>query len=177
LFAILKDIGFWKARQRWLDKGFDRLWSFPNIKNALSSVNNSISMFGTRVSDRSLISVLVSIKKTRIPGFGKRAGSVILTVMYPNLFGIIDYKVWRALNDRWIYYYRLDFVCRFKETCKNCYEAGCKYIQGTIGSTDFNLKESEQYFRGIRKIASLEDMNPRQVDMALWEYDEQHSKC
>ena len=97
--------------------------------------------------------------------------------MYPELYGILDYKVWKALNDKWIEYYNLDFLCKFKEECKNCYEAICKYIQGTVGSTDFSLRECEQYFKGIRKIAALEDMNPRQVDMALWEYDEQHWGC
>ncbi len=133
-------------------------------------------MLGTRVDDKSVMSVLTIRKKTRIPGFGKRAGSVILTIMYPDLYGIIDYRVWRALNDKWIEYYNLDFVCKFKNLCKHCYKAGCKYVQGTVNSSDFNLEECELYFKGIRKIADLIDMNPRQIDMALWEYDEQHSK-
>jgi hypothetical protein len=176
LFSVLRDIGFWKAGQRWLAKGFDRNWSFLNIKNTFSSVNNSISILGTRVDDRSVISILTIRKKTRIPGFGKRTGSAILTIMYPDLYGIIDYRVWRALNDRWLECYNLDFRCRFKNLCKRCYKAVCKYIQGTVNSSDFNLEECERYFKGIRKIADLADMNPRQIDMALWEYDIQHSK-
>lgn len=178
LFTVLRDIGFWKAGKRWLDRGFDTRWNFLNIKDTLSSIANSVSPnLGASIGNGKILGVVAANNRTKIPGFAKRAGSVVLTVMYPEFYGIIDYKVWRSLNDKWIEHYNLDFLCKFKEECKNCYRVGCKYIQGTVSSTDFNLGECEQYFKGIRKIAALEDMNPRQVDMALWEYDEQNARA
>jgi len=174
LFSILKDVGLWKSGQRWLDKQFNQWWNFSKIRNSLNDV---INLSDTRTEDGRVLGIIAVDRKTKIPGFGKRAGSVILTVMYPDSYGIIDCKVWRALNDKWALHYDLDPLCRFKKECRNCYEVGCKYIQGTVSSIDFSLEDCNQYFEVIRQIGMIENMNPRQVDMALWEYDEQHSRC
>jgi hypothetical protein len=174
LFSILKDIGLWKSGKRWLDKGFDLSWNFWKIRNALDLL---VNQRGTRTVNGRILSIIAVNHETKIPGFRLRSGSVILTVMYPDSYGIIDYKVWRAINDKWAEHYDLNLSCRFKEKCGNCYEVGCNYIQGTVSSIDFSLEECGLYFDAIRSIGVAENMNPRQVDMALWEYDEQRSHC
>jgi len=174
LFSILKNIGMWKSGKWWLDQNFDQRWDFFKISKTLKNV---IRMVGTHSRDAEILNIIAVNDKTKIPGFAKHAGSVILTVMYPDSYGIMDYRVWRALNDKWIEHYNLDFFCKFRKECENCYEVHCKYIQDTVNSSDFDLEECERYFQGIRKIATIENMNPRQVDMSLWEYDRQHSRC
>ncbi|KXB07861.1 hypothetical protein AKJ58_01610 [candidate division MSBL1 archaeon SCGC-AAA385D11] len=169
LFSILLDIGKWKAGERWYKKGYDEYWNHETIKRVLDVITSENS-------DRERIKAF----GWGIKGFNKRTGSAVLTVVYPDQYGILDYKVWRALNHRWSREYDLDIECEQKNKgkCPGCYESNrCRYKLGASNSKPFNLAECDQYFDGIRTIGRGENMNPRQVDMALWEYDSQKSSC
>ena len=96
LFTILRNIGFWKSGKRWIKHGFDRRWSLRKINDSISRTINLVE----KARNGEALNTFAESSETKISGFGKRAGSVILAVMYPDMYGIIDYKVWRALSLR-----------------------------------------------------------------------------
>jgi len=176
LFSILKGIAYWKSGgEWWSNQGFDNYWSFPKIRSTFRNLVD-LKKSVTKSKDEKVLSIIAVNPETKISGFGLRSGSVIMTVMYPDSYGIIDYKAWRALNGKWAEQYDLEILCKLKNECGDCYGTCCKYDLRTEGSADFDLAECGQYFDEIRKIGVAEEMNPRQVDMALWEYDRQYSR-
>jgi len=134
LASILRHIAFWKNGRWWLGLGFDSSWSYPKLKDMFSKLKE-FEQSGTEFGE-GLLAIIAVNRETKIAGFGKPTGSVVLAVMYPDSYGIIDYRTWRALNSQWARQYGVHIACRFRNECADCYEVKCRYAQGAV---DFDL--------------------------------------
>ncbi len=72
--------------------------------------------------------------------------SAILTATYPRRYGVIDFRVWRALSD-------------------------LKLVQRKRKGGGFGFRDWTDYLRIIRSCAERLGVSPRSIDRSLWEYD------
>jgi hypothetical protein len=96
-----------------------------------------------------------------LDGVGVPVASAILTVVFPQDYGVLDYRAWRAAE--W-------------------FDQGTVSFSSYGGYADFlddlrNYATTEaykSYLDNIRTIANSQGVSAREVDMALWAYDESH---
>jgi thermostable 8-oxoguanine DNA glycosylase len=98
--------------------------------------------------DRERIKILCELR-----GVAVRMASAILTIVYPEKYGVVDIRAWRALSDL------------------NLLEEGKKNRDKNYYSIDDYLL----YLDIIRQKAKEYGITPREVDKALWKYDEKSS--
>lgn len=85
-----------------------------------------------------------------LSGVGVRMASAILTIVYPQLYGVVDVRAWRALSD-------LGLIDEEKANRNKSY----------FSTNDFVL-----YLHVIRRLAVENGISPREIDKALWKFDE-----
>ena len=94
--------------------------------------------------------------------------SAILTATYPKEYCIIDYRAWRALL--WLQ----------KNTAENVFkfDSYSDYANFLDKCKTYNRKKTYFSFRDtLETIGNKRNMTPRQVEMALWKFDQQKGKC
>ncbi|HOK56681.1 MAG TPA: hypothetical protein PLF90_05065 [bacterium] len=97
-------------------------------------------------------------KLTQLEGVGVPVASAILTVVFPNNYCVLDYRVWRALL--WVMSETDGFgdYTEFSEIMGNFLN------YASFGSYMYYLEK-------IRTLAEEHNMTPRKIEMALWMYD------
>lgn len=141
----LRKIGEWKSGGR-IDH---------HLKNNNASYVEQRSAVAFRAnSDLDKIKALMELKGVRAP-----VASAILTMHDPANYAVIDYRAFRSLGTAEPYL--LD-----PQNYPN-YAEFMEHFQ------DYNSSEAYSFYMGVvRNIAQREGILPREVDMALWAFDE-----
>ena len=140
-------IGKWKTRRQ-----------TPRYeKNEAEGVKNA-TMKAMKASQNKKLQILRKLNGVEVP-----VASAILTVIYPEKYCVIDYRTWRALHWLRILATKGQFTldsyreyADFLDTCKR---------YGKIASY-------HGFLNTLRAIGAERDMTPRQVEMALWKFDQ-----
>lgn len=100
-------------------------------------------------------------------GVGVPVASAILTVVYPNEYCIIDYRTWRALL--W-----LRMLTKQASFTFISYEEYSDFLD----SYDVygNVNVYFMFLQTLRNIGAKRKLTPRQVEMALWKFDQMKGK-
>lgn len=108
------------------------------------------------------IKILVRTRD-KLHGVGIPVASAILTVAYPKEFCIIDYRTWRAIL--WL---------RTLETKRSCTFASYREYSGLLDSYDRygTIGVYLKFLGTLKDIGEKVKMTPRQVEMALWKFDQ-----
>ena len=141
-------IGRWKAERQ---KG-------RHVKNSDKRVE-SLTKKAFEAPDRDKVKILDDLEGVGIP-----VASAILTVVYPKEYCIIDYRTWRALL--WL---------RTLTKKKNFAFASYKEYSDFLDSYDAYARTSTRYYNfrdTLKAIGEKRHMTPRQVEMALWKFDQ-----
>ena len=115
-----------------------------NLENTNDSLINEITGAAFRIvhqDDKILSRVRAEILQT-IPGVGIGVASAILTMYYPESFGIIHFRSWDEINER-------------------------DPTQPRITRT-FTIKQYMTYLSTIRPVAEEENVSVQLIDYALW---------
>ena len=89
--------------------------------------------------------------------------SAILTVIYPREYCITDYRAWRALL--W-----LRVVSENGQLVLDSYEKYGDYVD-SLGTYQ-RLQNYLWYLKVLRSVGKKENKTPRQIEMALWKFDQ-----
>jgi len=92
-------------------------------------------------------------------GVGVPVASAILTVVFPQDYGVLDYRAWRAAE--WFDQGSVSF---------NSYDGYVDFLDNFRNYATTDAYKS--YLNKIRSIANAQAVSAREVDMALWAYDE-----
>lgn len=136
-------IGIWKTRRQRM-----RYEANPSDK-----IKNITSRAMRASEDQEKVKILVKLNGVGIP-----VASTILTVIYPTKYCVIDYRTWRTI--KWLEG-KIDL---------SSYRGYSKFLDSY---RNYGTLKSYLYFlKTVRKIAKESNMIPRQVEMALWKFDE-----
>jgi len=140
-------IGIWKTERQ-----------TKRYKNNSEEDVESITKKAMAASDRDKVSILLDLE-----GVGVPVASSVLTMTNPKEYCIIDYRTQRALL--WL-----------KKVAGNCCIAFVSYGEYSdfLDSCDaYGTVRAYYDFRDdVKKIGMKKQMTPRQVEMALWKFDE-----
>lgn len=149
--AELLEIGRWKVQGGRIDRHIE--------KNAPEAVKEQSRAAFTADDDATRIAALAELSGVRVP-----VASTIVTMWKPAEHAVIDYRALRALPaakphilDHTDYDEFADFLELFR----------------TYGS---DPSAYTFYIDHIRELAAQNDLIPREVDMALWEYDRKRTE-
>jgi thermostable 8-oxoguanine DNA glycosylase len=84
-----------------------------------------------------------------LKGVNIRMASAILTIIYPEMYGVLDFRAWNTLE--------------------NVGEVKKRKIS-------YNVKDWYRYLMIIRGLAKKFNVTPRRIDYVLWSYDKELSK-
>lgn len=130
----LKDISGWKSSR-----------ARRYIRHQDPQMVKSISRLALRLKDDEYSTrILLALR-----GVGTPTASAILSMAYPQRYGVIDRRAWSSLH-------RLGLFATKKHT--------------------FRVSDYVRYLTAIRTIARESNLTPRQVDIALWQYDKESRK-
>ena len=96
---------------------------------------------------------------THLSGVGVPVASAILTVIFPKDYCIMDYRAWGAL------FWTMLKPFKFKNYFDYSYALKNVRNYATLESYTF-------YLDRIKKLAIQNKMSPREIEMALWKFDE-----
>jgi hypothetical protein len=142
-------IGRWKSRRQ-----------IHNYEaNSEEIVNEVTSQVLKEESETKRIRALTegTLRGVKIP-----VASAILTIVYPNEYCIIDYRAWRAL--RWL-----------QSGSKNqlTFNSYKEYSDFLDSLDDYmSLKAYLRFLKQLRLITAKHNRTPRQLEMALWKFDQ-----
>jgi len=104
----------------------------------------------------------------RLRGVGVPVASAILTIVYPTEYCVIDYRTWRALL--WL---------RAMATKDRLTFASYKDYSDLLDQYDTygGVHVYYSFRNALKKIGEKRNMTPRQVEMALWKFDEMKGEC
>lgn len=123
------------------------------VGNNNQTVVKNITKYALKMNDdkddeiKRKIEILILLEGVQIP-----VASSILAIIHPKKYGVIDVRVWRTLH--------------------NEYDSSLfpSKSSASLNSTDF-----VKYVNYIRKLADKSRLTPREVDMALFQYDKENS--
>lgn len=93
-----------------------------------------------------------------LKGVGVPVASAILTVIYPTIYCIVDFRVWNSLL--WLEYKKSSF---------DSYSSSREFIDSFRKYDDIN--SYIKYLDKIRNLSNDNNMAPRDIEMALWQFD------
>ncbi|MBP7849932.1 MAG: hypothetical protein KA053_06615 [Lentimicrobiaceae bacterium] len=137
-----------------------RYSSEDNLKTIKTMSKDIIAFHLREEQDRTSksIKLLKSLNGVQVP-----VASALLTVMFPKTYCVIDYRVRRAIY--------------FLENSKNGILAFEQYSSFTgcldITSKGPSVKDYVEYLQKISRESTRLKCTPRELEMALWEYDSQ----
>ncbi len=123
-------------------------------KNSTEEVTQQTQAALKASTDTEAISAL-----TELSGVGVPMASTVLTVAKPSNYAIIDYRAFRGLVGA------KPEIIESSEYSE--YASFLEHFRTYLKSSE----SYEYYMNHIREIADAEDFSARQVDMALWAYD------
>jgi hypothetical protein len=127
-----------------------------NNKKKIEKITKKV--FSEHPDTKSQMTELIKLKGVSAP-----VASALLTVIYPKIYCIVDFRVWNSLL--WMedqkslfknYSSFSDFINNFRS-------------YGNVTSYIF-------YMERIKKLAEKHSMIPREIEMALWQYDKCRGK-
>lgn len=102
------------------------------------------------------------LTKGALRGVKIPVASAILTIVYPDKYCIIDYRAWRAM--RWL-----------QKGSKNqlAFNSYKEYSDFLDSLDDYmSLKGYLKFLEQLRSITAKQNKTPRQLEMALWKFDQ-----
>jgi len=135
--ALFNDIVSWKLRQQ-EDRVADHLGQLN--EQAISEVTGAV--FRLNHDDPEILARIRIGVLQGMPGVGIGVASAILTLCYPNSYGVIDFRVWDEIHDR----------DPQKQSLKR----------------QFSISDYLTYLTMIRDFAEQENITVQEVDFALW---------
>ena len=147
----LREIGRWKVQGGRIDRHLK--------KNSPAEVREQSGRAFTANDDEARVAALSELTGVRVP-----VGSTILAMWKPKQHAIIDFRALRALPAAKPHLVELDDYTQFAEFLE---------LFRTYGSAP---SAYAFYVEHVRSLAKESDLLPREVDMALWEYDRRRSE-
>lgn len=143
----LRDIGRWKVQSNRNDR-----WLKSNSQQDVQT--RSAAAFDVS-DDQTVVSELTELKGVKVP-----VASSILTMFDPTQYAVSDFRVLRALGHA-----RPRIVNPQNYT---------KYAEFIDHFQSYNTQSETYgfYLDDVRQIASDENLTPREVNMALWKFDQ-----
>lgn len=148
----LVEIGRWKVQGKRIDRHLE--------KNSPAAVEEQSRLAFTADDDAARIAALAELTGVRVP-----VASTILAMWKPTAHAVIDYRALRALpaaKPELLDHTDYDEFAAFLELFR------------TYGS---DPEAYEFYIEHVRELAEGNDLLPREVDMALWEYDRRRTEA
>lgn len=122
-----------------------------NNKKKIEEITKEI--FSNHPDTELQMNELIKLKGVSIP-----VASGLLTVIYPKIYCIVDFRVWNSLL--WL------------EDKKTLYRNYSNFSDFINKFRDYANVSSYLYYMGkIKKLAKKHKMTPRKIEMALWQYD------
>lgn len=123
-----------------------------NDKKKIKEITKKI--FAKHSDAESQMTELLKLEGVSVP-----VASALLTVIYPKKYCIVDFRVWNTLL--WI------------EDKKSLFKNYSNYSDFINNFRNYNKVSSYiSYMKKIDKLATKQNMTPREIEMALWKYDE-----
>ena len=127
-----------------------------NSKKKIEEITREV--FAKHPDTESQMTELLKLKGVNIP-----VASALLTVIYPKIYCIVDFRVWNSLL--WI---------EEKKYLFKDYSIFFDFINNFRGYD--TIKSYISYMEKIKKLAKKHRMVPREIEMALWQHDKYRGK-